>query len=79
MSSSDCNTSVQPLLYVPHHVCQSTLGYILELRRQRSFLDELISESETAIRAALEARAIVEAGAFCVYLNQSKPNALVIS
>jgi hypothetical protein len=63
--------AVQELL-VPHHICQTDLSYILELRRQRDTIDEQIKESETAIRTALEVGAIVEPGIFQAYLKHTE-------
>ena len=58
MCTNNCITLAQqkavPELHVPHHVCQTDLSYILELRRQRDAIDEQISESESAIRTALK-------------------------
>jgi len=57
------------LSYTPHYICQSELGHVLELRRQREALDECIKEAETAIRSALEVGASVQEGAFSAYLK----------
>lgn len=76
MSRANCITFVQQKavqeLHIPHHICQSDLSYILELRRQRDAVDEQISASEAAIRTALEAGAIVEPGIFQAYLKHTE-------
>jgi hypothetical protein len=62
------NTNVVRLP-IPSPIGQDELGHILEMRRQREALDEQIKESETAVRAALEAGAVVEDGVFRAYLK----------
>ena len=76
MCTNNCITLAQQKavqeLHVPHHVCQTDLSYILELRRQRDAIDEQISESESAIRTALEVGAIVEPGIFQAFLKHTE-------
>lgn len=69
MATSKCITIVQPLS-VPHHICQTEIAYILELYRQREFLNERIAEAESVIRAGLKVGAVVEGGVFRAFLEQ---------
>jgi hypothetical protein len=78
MATLQVITPVVHKSYTLHHICQSELAHVLELRRQREALDERISEAETAIRRALQAGAKVQGGFVSAYLKTSDTS-LVIS
>jgi hypothetical protein len=73
MATNNCITFVRtPVLPLPHNICQNELAHVLELRRQRDALDEVISAAETAIRSALEVGASVQEGLFRAFLKTTE-------